>query len=101
MSVAYLHERGVTVQVQGPAFRPVYAVGDRLPSGTVPVEVPVLQFDPRARRRLGAEPHLDLAGLSLVGLDGPPRTDVPAEHHPLRRVKGQDPRPPALAAVRR
>jgi hypothetical protein len=66
----------------------------------VPVQVPVLQFDPGAGRRLGVEPHLDLAGASLVGLDRPPRADVPAEHHPVGRVEGQDPRPPALAAVR-
>src|SRR5580693_6437296 len=99
MSVAFLQQRGVAVQVQRPALRAVYAVGDRLPSGPVPVEVPVLQLDPRAGRRLGIEPYLDLAGLGLVGLDGPPRADVPAEHHPVRGLEGQDARPPALAAV--
>src|ERR1700726_3807981 len=90
MSAALLPQRGVAVQVQRPALRPVYAVGDCFPSGPVPVEVPVLQLDPRARRRLGVEPHLDLAGASRVGLDRPPRADIPAEHPPLGRVKGQD-----------
>src|SRR5579863_4619494 len=28
----------------------------------------------------------------MVGLDGPPRADVPAEYHPVRRVVGQDAR---------
>jgi hypothetical protein len=65
----------------------------------VPVDVPVLQLDAGAGRRLGVETDLDLAGLHRVGLDCPARADVPAEHHPVRRVEGQDPRPPALAAV--
>jgi hypothetical protein len=41
-----------------------------------------------------------LAGAGLVGLDRPPRAGIPAEHHPVGRLEGQDPRPPALAAVR-
>src|SRR5437764_6197520 len=101
MSAALLHEGGVAVQVQRPALLPVHAVGDGFPAGAVPVDVPVLQLDPGAVRGLGVEPHLDLAGLGRVGLDGPAGADVPAEHHPVRRVEGQDPRPPALAAVRR
>src|ERR1700722_2051607 len=100
MSAAFLQERGVAVQVQRPTLRPVYAVRDCFPTGPVPVEVPVLEFDPRTGRRLGVEPYLDLTGLSLVGLDRPPRADVPAEHHAVWRVEGQDPRPPAFAAVR-
>src|SRR5579863_10152984 len=28
----------------------------------------------------------------MVGLDGPPRADVPAGYHPVRRVVGQDAR---------
>ena len=42
---------------------------------------------------------LDLAGVVRVGLDLPLRADVPAEHHPVRRLVGEDPRPAALAAV--
>src|SRR5215475_14858093 len=100
MSAAFLHERRVPVQVQRPALGPVHAVSNRFPPGTVPVDMPVLQLHPRAGWRLGVEPHLDLAGLGLVSLDRPPRADIPAEHHAGRRVKGQDPRPPAFAAVR-
>src|SRR6185437_14448639 len=51
MSAAFLDERGVAVQVQGPALRAVHAAGDRFPSGSVPVDVPVLQLHPGAGRR--------------------------------------------------
>src|SRR6185436_15866187 len=71
-SAAFLHQRGVPVQVQRPALRPVDAVRDGFPAGAVPVDVPVLQLDPGAGRRLGVELHLDLAGLRWVRLDGPP-----------------------------
>src|SRR5579859_878708 len=101
MSAALLEQRGVAVQVQRPALRAVDAAGDRFPAGAVPVDVPVLKLDPGAGGRFGVEPHLDLAGLRRVGLDGPPRADVPAEDHPVGRVEGQDPGPPALAAVGR
>ena len=61
-SAVLAHQRGVAVQVHGPAFRPVYAVGHCFPSRPVPVQVPVLQLDPRASRRLRVKPHLDLTG---------------------------------------
>src|SRR6201986_2163679 len=99
MSAAFLHQRDVPLQGQRPALRPVHGAGDRFPSGTVPVDVPGLKLDPRAGRGLGAEPNPALAGLLLIALNGPPRADIPAEHDPVRRVEGQDPRPPALAAV--
>src|SRR5690348_15954344 len=99
MSGGFLDQGGVAVQVQGPALRAVDAAGDRFPARAVPVDVPVLQFHPGAVGGFGVEPHLDLAGLGRVGLDRPPRADVPGEHHPVRRVEGQDPRPPALAAI--
>src|SRR5215813_3299418 len=99
MSVTFYQQHGVPVQVQRPAFGAVDAVGYCFPPRTMPVDVPVLQLDPCAGRRLGIEAHLDLAGLSLTGLDGPPRTDVPAEDHSVGWVEGQDPRPPALGPI--
>src|SRR5580658_1827987 len=99
MSAALPDQRGVTVQIQRPALRPVDTLADCFPARTMPVEVPVLQLDSRTGRRLGVEPHFDLASLSRIGLDGPLRADIPAEHDPVRRIESQDPRPPALAAV--
>src|SRR5580700_11124924 len=96
---AALEQGGVPGQVERPALVVVDAVADRLPAGTVPVEVAVLQFDPGAVRPVGHEPDLDLAGQLRVGLDLPLRADVPAEYHAGGRLVGQDPRPPALAAV--
>src|SRR5450755_39899 len=90
---------GVPGQVERPSLVAVDAVADRLPAGTVPVEVAVLQLDPGAVRSLGHEPDLDLAGQLRVGLDLPLRADVPAEYHAGGRLVGQDPRPPAFAAV--
>src|SRR4029077_6741623 len=87
-------------EVQGPALRPIDTVDNRFPSGTVPVDVPVLQLHPRAGRRLGVKPHLDLTRLRRIGLDSPTRADIPAEHHPVRRIESQDPGPPALTPVR-
>src|SRR5215469_644753 len=100
MSASLLDQRRVAVQVQRPAFRSVDSAQDRFPAGTVPVDVPVLKLNPRARRRLGGEPHLYLAGQSRIGLDCPLGADIPAEYHPVRRLEDQDPRPPALTAVR-
>src|SRR5216684_2100972 len=96
---AALEQGGVPGQVERPSLVAVDAVADRLPTGTVPVEVAVLQFDPGAVRSLGHEPDLDLAGQLRVGLDLPMGADVPAEYHAGWRLVGQDPRPPALAAV--
>src|ERR1039457_4190693 len=96
---AALDQGGVPGQVERPSLVAVDAVADRLPSGTVPVAVAVLQFDPGAVRSLGHEPALDLAGQLRVGLDLPVRADVPAEYHAGWWLVGQDPGPPALAAV--
>src|SRR5713101_5199431 len=96
---AALEQGGVPGQVERPSLVAVDAVADRLPTGTVPVEVAVLQFDPGAVRSLGDEPDLDLAGQLRVGLDLPLRADVPAEYHAGWWLVGQDPRPPAFAAV--
>src|ERR1700729_471206 len=94
-----LEQGGVPGQVERPSLVAVDAVADRLPAGTVPVEGAVLQLDPGAVRSLGHEPDLDLAGQLRVGLDLPLRADVPAEYHAGWWLVGQDPRPPAFAAV--
>ncbi len=65
----------------------------------MPVEVAVLKFDPGPVWSPGHEPDLDLAGQLRVGLDLPLRAVVPAEHHAGWWLVGQDPRPPAFAAV--
>src|SRR5437879_1099219 len=96
---AALEQGGIPGQVERPSLVAVDAVADRLPTGTVPVEVAVLQLDPGAVRSLGHEPDLDLAGQLRVGLDLPLRADIPAEYHAGWWLVGQDPRPPALAAV--
>src|ERR1700730_1088317 len=96
---AALEQGGVPGQVERPSLVAVDAVADRLPTGTVPVEVAVFQFDPGAVRSLGHEPDLDLAGHLGVGLALPLRADVPAENHAGWWLVGQDPRPPAFAAV--
>src|ERR1700689_2410408 len=96
---ATLEQGGVPGQGKRPSLVAIDTVADRLPAGTVPVEVTVLQFDPGAVRSLGHEPDLDLAGQLRVGLDLPLRADVPAEYHAVWWLVGQDPRPPALTAV--
>jgi hypothetical protein len=96
---AAVEQGGVPGQVERPSLVAVDAVADRLPAGTVPVEVTVLQFDPGTVRSLSHEPDLDLAGQLRVGLDLPLRADVPAEYDAGWWLVGQDPRPPALAAV--
>ena len=68
---AALEQSGVPGQVERPSLVAVNAVADRLPAGTVPVEVAVLQFDPGAVRSLGHEPDLDLAGQFRVGQPSP------------------------------
>src|ERR1035437_9396651 len=78
---AALEQGGVPGQVERPSLVAVDAIANRLPAGTVPVEVAVLQFDPGAVRPLGHEPDLDLASQLRVGLDLPLRADVPAEYH--------------------
>src|SRR5258708_24737160 len=96
---AALEQGGVPGQVERPSLVAVDAVADRLPTGTMPLEVAVLQVDPGAVRSLSHEPDLDLTGQLRVGLDLPLGTDVPAENHAGWRLVGQDPRPTALAAV--
>src|SRR5690348_18386601 len=96
---AALDQGGVPGQVERPSPVAIEAVADRLPAGTGPVEGAVFQFDPGTVWPFGHEPDLDLAGQLRVSLDLPLRADVPAEYHPGWRLVGQDPRPPALAAV--
>ena len=47
-SAVPFHQTGVAIQVQGPALRTVYTVGNGFPSGAVAVDVPVLQLQPGA-----------------------------------------------------
>src|SRR5690242_7504028 len=88
VSAVLAEQGGITGQVQRPSLLLADAVGDRLPAGAVPVEVPVLQLDASAVRAIGDEAHLDLTGPVRVGLDLPPGADIPAEHHPVRRLVG-------------
>src|SRR5215471_2715950 len=101
MSVLLSDQGGVTGEVQRPSAVGADALADRLPAGAVPVEVAVLQLNAGAVRALGDEAHLHLAGQVRVVLDLPLRADIPAEHDPVRRLVGQHPGPPALAAVHR
>src|ERR1035441_8341438 len=96
---AVLEQGGVPGQVERPSLVAVDAVADRLPAGTVPAEVAGLQFEPGAVRAHGHETGINLAGQLRVGLDLPLRADVPAEYHAVWWLVGQDPRPPAFAAV--
>src|SRR5437879_1342434 len=96
---AGLEQGSVPGEVERPSLIALDTVADRLPTGTVPVEVAVLQLDPSAARSLSNEPDFDLAGELRVGLDLPLRVDVPAEHHAGWWLVGEDPRPSALAAV--
>ena len=90
---------GVPREVGGPAAFVGDAVADAFPTGAVAVEVAVLELDAGPVVGLGDEVDLDLARVRLVGLDLPVGADVPAEHHPVRWVVGEDAGPPALAAV--
>src|SRR5262245_16954103 len=90
---------GEAPKVQGPAVVAAHAGADAFPAVAVTLEVAVLEFDPGSLGGVGDESHLDFAGLGEIGLDLPPRVDVPAEHDPGWRLVGQDPRPAALAAV--
>jgi hypothetical protein len=74
-------------------------VAHLLPAVTVPVEVPVGQHHPGTAGSQRGERDLDLAGAAGIGLDLPLQVDVPAEADPGGRLVGQDPGPPALAAV--
>src|ERR1700733_14412432 len=90
---------GEALQVQRPALVAVHAFSDPLPSLAVAVQVAVFELDPGALGPLGDETDLDLARLLRVGLDLPPRADIPADDHAVGRVVDQDPGPTALAAV--
>src|SRR4051794_26976481 len=80
---------GVALQVQRPAVARADAVARAFPAGAMAVEVAMLELDPRPLGRLGDEADLDLAGLVRIGLDLPPRADVPAEHETIRRLEGE------------
>ena len=92
-------EVGVALEVERPSGLAGDAVAGILPAGPVPVEVSVLELDPGARRTLGHEAHLHLAGVGGIGLQLPGRADVPADHEPLRRIEGEHPCPATLRAV--
>src|SRR5215207_11773055 len=61
--------------------------------------MPMLELEPSALRRLRDEAHLDLARPVEIALELPLRADVPRERQSFRRLVGQYPCPPALAAV--
>jgi hypothetical protein len=65
----------------------------------VSLEVAVFKLYAGAVRALGDEPDLDLTGEFGAGLYLPLGADVPAEHHPVRRLVDQDPCPMTFAAV--
>src|ERR1700730_14261697 len=88
-----------SVEIERPPVGCVDAVADRFPTVAVSVEVPVLELDTCAVRRLGLESHIDLAGSLGVGLDLPLRADVPADHDSVRRLVCEHPRPLTLAVV--
>src|SRR6202453_4473519 len=99
MLAALGQQGGVAGEVKRPPGVVGDAVGHGLPSRAMPVDVAVLQLDQGPPRSLGGEADLDLAGVVRLGLDLPLRTDVPAEHHAVRRVVGEYTGPAALAAV--
>src|SRR5579871_799891 len=82
-SVGLVDKARVASQVQWPARVMCDAVGDGLPSRSVPVQVTVLELHARAIGCLGSEPHLDLADVVRLVFDLPRRADVPAENHSL------------------
>src|ERR1035438_1145594 len=90
---------GESAEIERPSGLAVHAVADYVPTVAVAVEVPVLEFDACAVRRLGDESHIDLAGLLDVRLDLPLRADVPADHDSIRRLVREHPGPATLAAV--
>src|SRR4051794_19237350 len=98
-SVVRTEKAGVTAEVEEPTLVVADAVADRFPARPVPVEVAVFQCEAGAVRGLGGEDHLDLADVLRVGFDLPGRADVPAEHHTVRWVIGEDPSPPAHGTV--
>src|SRR5207249_7748136 len=90
---------GEPLQVQRPTSVGAHRVALALPALAVPIELAVLQLDPRPLGALGDEAHLDLTGLLEIGLDLPLRVDVPAEHDTVRRLVGEHSGPSALAPV--
>src|SRR5579862_6889978 len=63
------------------------------------VDVPVLELDASAIRRLCDEAHLHLTCFRWIRLDTPPRADIPADHHSCGRLVHEHPRKATLAAV--
>src|ERR1700722_11716958 len=84
-------------KIQRPAGVTAHVFTRAFPAVAVTIKVAVLELDSGAIRRLGDEPHLDLARLVEVGLDLPVRADVPTEHDPVRRLVGNHASPLALA----
>jgi hypothetical protein len=87
-------------EVPRPAVAAVDAVAHALPSRTVPLQVTVVQLDPRPAAVERKKPHLDFTRLVEVGDDLPSRADVPAEDQPVRRLEGANLGPQALGPVR-
>src|SRR5262245_46255892 len=80
-----LEQLGKSLQVERPTIVAADGVAFRLPALTMPVEIAVLELDTRPLGALGDEANLDLAGALGIGLDLPPRADIPADHHAIRR----------------
>ncbi|MGB6452938.1 MAG: hypothetical protein WBH47_00475 [Streptosporangiaceae bacterium] len=85
MSALFLDQGGIAVEVQGPALRAIDTVSDRFRARAVPVDVPVLQFDPRAVGDLAWNPTpTSLVPTSgVLGVDGVAlRSDWPEQARP-------------------
>src|SRR5262249_43495341 len=74
-------------------------VAHRFPPLTMTVEITVLELDARAVGVLGDEANFDLAGVLGIGLDLPPRADVPTDHHSMGRFVREHARPPTHAPI--
>jgi hypothetical protein len=92
-------EVGVAIEVQGPSGVVVDTVADTFPTGPVPFDVAMFEFESGALRGLGDEPDFDFAGVVGVGLDLPVRADVPADYDAVWRLERQDASPPTFAAI--
>src|SRR4051794_33321472 len=82
----FCNQVGVPLEVERPAGVVGDTVAHTFPTGSVPVEVAVFEFEAGAVGRFGDEVHFDFAGVGLVGFELPVGADVPAEHDPVRRL---------------
>src|SRR5262249_21649830 len=85
------------------AARPTPFAADRLahllPTLPLPLDVAMLELDPRAIGRFRDELHLDFACFRGIGFNLPAWVDIPANHDALRRLVRQHASPMAFAAV--